>query len=254
MCYSLVYKHPGDESVTSKFQNTLDWIRGNWKSGGGEDDVLAAFCHNVRLEFPISASEVTVCKEYLEHYLNVRSIPGWVLQSDVDTENYDQLFEEYFSPYYTQNLLNIYNSGTIRKSYLISTHVYGHSDSCVGFVCFQQTPNTEDPCNIQGIITCPFYRKVSVSRAGVLGSANTILRFLEKRRDGRQVVVSPISSNPEWHNRLSQLPFFVNSSGARLTPQGARLLQLRAKRRERKRRQRSLVVKIPIEKKNSFTA
>jgi hypothetical protein len=254
LCYSLVHEFKAcADGKTDRcrrrarhFRDLLGWIRENWKISdtlrGISKDILVVFLLDARLSFPLSQNDLELCSKYLDHYLKVRSIPNWVLESSVDTDHYDTLFEEYFSSYHSHNLLNTYNSSDVHKSYLISTHTKDKLNSCVGFICFKETPGSERPCSMQGIVTCPFFRKASKEQLGVLGSANTILQYLQKRRSGRSIIVSPISRNPEWYKRLSEFPFFVDSFENPLVFDKHALLQLRKKAKKRERKRKALVL------------
>ena len=163
-------------------------------------------------------TERKIYTEYLEHYLTARNLD---LNIDyyrrMHTAHYSQLFDEYFDGR-VSGLVNRFGGcgpNPYTKHSFVTVHLKNDAKNCVGFVCLQEYSQT-NRMSMQGIVSCPFYRKCQANQPGELGAANSLIFFLERYRTGRNIVVDPISQNPKWNNRLADIPFFVSSRGRRL--------------------------------------
>lgn len=230
VAYYMSVQYPRSEELRTdkrdvlrrRYSGYIRFIKKHWKTE--EPNWARDMLQKISLKEKTSESELEEWKRYLEQYLKNRGIPSNVTENELDFSFYDILFEEYFLT--RQNLVNKWgrDDPTIYEPKLITVNTTptenNYSTSCVGFVCFLRSKRKPQ---MQGIVSCPFYRAARASYAQhTLGPANTILAYLHTRItndnqiEDKRLRVDPISQNVEWINRLSQIPFVVDPFDERI--------------------------------------
>ena len=233
LCYYMLYEYHKSEEISNvsltsgvrkrdkrrqKFLRHLEFLKKHWIHNTQNTGVAGSFIASVSLLPSTVLEHDKTFRSYLTNYLNHRNIPESILsdRDQIDFDFYDDLFEEYFTGRPTHNLVFKWGKDPAYNGRLITTHTRSECDACVGFVCFRESISNYSRPEMQGIVSCPFYRAAFSNQEYVLGSANTILDYMNERRKGEQIRVSPIQQNRDWINRLSEVDFIVDHDGNRI--------------------------------------
>lgn len=228
VCYYMLYRYPKSKEIDNDrkrdinkryFLEFIEDLREIWVDKTQNTGIAGQFLNNVTLCRKKFLEEKELYESYLTEYLTKRNIPNDVLTKEINFSHYLTLFDEYFTRRKTRNLITNWGyhnaDDIVDNAYtkrLITTHARLECDACVGFVCFVQSKSLHMPAKMQGIVSCPFYKTTFSNEKYILGSANTILHYMHEKLQGRKLQVDPID-NPDWKNRLSQIPFIVDPYG-----------------------------------------
>ena len=235
VCYYMIVEYPSSEELSKPskkdthrlaFLRHLHFLEEHWIKNTTDTGKSGDFIKVVSLIAKDVSKHSKDFNSYLIDYLERRGIkePKETLDTTISTLKekldfsfYDTLFEEYFTIRRSSNI--IYRWGgdeeidTAYNKQLITTHTRPGCNSCVGFVCFIESKSGNRLPEMQGIVSCPFYRAAYSNEKYALGPANTIIDYLHIKLEGKLLKVDPISSNTDWKNRLSKIHFIVDPYG-----------------------------------------
>lgn len=229
LCYLILFKYnPAEADVdsddeienglTSHYTRHIEFIKTNWYQLMADKTSLSPYLITIIESSTFKAKKIEEEKDlysrYLKEYLAARGLDiDLETYKHIHTAHYSRLFDEYFEGRSTGlvNSFGGFGPNKYTKHSFLTAHVNDDHRSCVGFVCLREYLKSERNLSMQGIVACPFYRSCQSPKIGKLGAANSLILFLNRYREGRNIQVDPISQNIQWNNRLADVSFFVNS-------------------------------------------